>query len=137
MNPTFKITSRDAANLLEGLVNVNQAQHKRHMKNGGDPFAIIKAIQEKKLRYKKADPKEHWQTYQELVKITKDKLGSTGKIGADCEDLSAAVVAELRNAGIDARTYVYKARQGLYHVIVKTEKWGFLDPSVSAGMKKV
>jgi hypothetical protein len=137
MNPTFKISSRDASHLLEGLVRVNQAQHKRHIKKGGDPFAIIKAIQSGKLRYKKADPKEHWQSYEELLEISQDKMGRIKKDGADCEDLSAAVVAELRNAGIPARTYVYKARPGLYHVIVKTEKWGFMDPSISAGMKKV
>lgn len=132
MNPTFKINSVDAAHLLEGLVNVNQAQHRRLVKKGNDPFTVIKAIQDGKIVYKRSDPDEHWQTYKEMVEGAKK-----GSFGADCEDLSAAVVAELRNAGIDARTYVFKARPGLYHVIVKTEKWGFIDPSVSAGMKKV
>lgn len=137
MNPTFKISSRDAAHLLRGLVEVNLAQHKRHVKNGGDPFSVIKAIQNGKIRYKRADPREHWQSYNELLSIANDSMGAAKSRGADCEDLSAAVVAELRSAGIPARTYVYKARPGLFHVIVKTEKWGFLDPSVSAGMKKV
>ena len=132
MNPTFNISSRDAAHLLRGLVEVNKAQHARHIAKGGDPFAIIKAIQQKKLRYKKADPRETWISYNELLDIIKK-----GKGGADCEDLSAAVVAELLAAGIPARTYVYRARPGLFHVIVKTEEWGFLDPSVSAGMVKV
>ena len=156
MNPTFKISSRDAAHLLRGLVEVNKAQHERHIKNGGDPFSVIKAIQDGRIRYKRADPREHWQSYNELLEIADNSMGAVqgkrsavqgkrsavqGKRsavrGADCEDLASAVVAELNAAGIDARTYVYKARPGLYHVIVKTEKWGFLDPSVSAGMKKV
>lgn len=132
MNPKFKLNSTDASYLLEGLVRVNQAQHKRYTKKGEDPFAIIKAIQTGKIRYKRSDPEEHWITYKEMLEGSKK-----GTFGADCEDLSAAVVAELRNAGIDARTYVFKARPGLFHVIVKTERWGFLDPSVSAGMKKV
>jgi hypothetical protein len=132
MNPTFNISSRDASHLLRGLVEVNKAQHARYVKKGGDPFTIIKAIQQKRLRYRKADPREKWLSYNELLQLLKKK----GK-GADCEDLSAAVVAELQSAGIPARTYVYKARPGLFHVIVKTDKWGFLDPSVSAGMTKV
>ena len=132
MNPTFKISSRDAAHLLNGLVAVNVAQHQRHIDKGGDPFAVIKAIQKGDIRYKRADPREHWQSYAELLKIIR-----SGEGGADCEDLSAAVVAELQHAGIRARTYVYKARKGLYHVVVKTDRWGFLDPSVSAGMRKV
>lgn len=143
MNPKFDITPIDAANLLQGLVAVNQAQVKEHIKDGGDPFAILKAIQEGKLRYKRSDPDEHWLTHRELLEIIqspKNKIGATGKsvrVGADCEDLSAAVAAELREAGIEARTYVYKARPGLFHVIVRTKKWGDLDPSVSAGMRSV
>jgi len=129
MNPTFNISAEDASYLLEGLVAVNRAQHRRHIRNGGDPFHIIKSIQQGKLRYNRKDDKEHWKSYQELVEES--------KFGADCEDLSAAVVAELLNAGINARTYVYKAKPELYHVIVYTDEWGYLDPSVSAGMIKV
>ena len=129
MNPKFDISSRDAAYLLEGLVAVNRAHHRRHIANGGDPFAVLKMIQSGKLKYNAEDKKEHWKSYEELIE-------NPGK-GADCEDLSAAVVAELLNAGIQARTYVYKAKPQLFHVVVKTDIWGFLDPSVSAGMKKL
>jgi hypothetical protein len=52
----------------------------------------------------------------------------------DCEDLSSAVAAELTYNGIPARTYVYKSGGKLYHVVVKTDRWGLLDPSRAAGM---
>jgi len=138
MNPKFNIKPNHAVHLLQGLVAVNEAQLKEHIKDRGNPFTIIEAIQNGNLRYKRSDPEEHWQSYNELVELTKNKLSGTDKeVGADCEDLAAAVVAELKHAGIDARIYVYKARTGLYHVIVKTKKWGFLDPSLSAGMGTV
>lgn len=137
MNPTFKISSRDATHLLEGLVKVNRAQiDRRRAKGTYKPFHILKAIQSGKLKYRKADPTEHWQSYEELYSSVNDeKMSGTHKGGADCEDLSAAVVAELRTEGIPARTYVYKARPGLYHVVVYTKEWGLLDPSITAGMK--
>ena len=129
MNPKFDISSQDAAYLLEGLVAVDRAQHRRHIANGGNPFTVLRMIQSGKLRYNADDKKEHWKSYDELIESPEK--------GADCEDLSAAVVAELLNAGIQARTYVYQAKPELFHVIVKTDIWGFLDPSVSAGMKKL
>jgi hypothetical protein len=129
VNPKFDISSRDASYLLEGLVSVNRAQHRRHVASGGDPFAVLRLIQTGKLQYNRIDKKEHWKSYEELIANPGD--------GADCEDLSAAVVAELLNAGIQARTYVYKAKPKLFHVVVQTDRWGFLDPSVTAGMKKV
>tara|TARA_B100000963_G_C22455182_1_gene593009 strand:- start:84 stop:518 length:435 start_codon:yes stop_codon:yes gene_type:complete len=137
MNPTFKISSRDATHLLEGLVKVNQAQIQRRKKKGTyRPFFILRSIQNGDLRYKKADPIEHWKSYEELhSSVTDEKMAGTIKGGADCEDLSAAVVAEFREEGIPARTYVYHARPKLYHVIVHTDRWGLLDPSITAGMK--
>ena len=53
----------------------------------------------------------------------------------DCEDLASAVVAELVYNGIPARTYVYRSGGKLYHVVVKTDRWGLLDPSRAAGME--
>jgi len=139
MNPTFKISSTDATHLLEGLVKVNQAQIQRRKKKGiYKPFFLLKSIQEGKLKYKKADPSEHWKSYEELhSSVANEKMSGTERGGADCEDLSAAVVAEFREEGIPARTYVYHARPGLYHVIVSTKKWGLLDPSITAGMKSI
>ena len=139
MNPTFNISTRDATHLLEGLVKVNQAQIQRRKKKGTyKPFTILRSIQNGRLKYKKADPTEHWKSFEELhSSISNDKMSGTVKGGADCEDLSAAVVAEFREEGIPARTYVYFARPGLYHVIVETKKWGLLDPSITAGMKPI
>lgn len=137
MDPTFNISSRDASHLLQGLVAVNRAQIQRAKKKGlKEKFPIIKAIQEGRLKYKRQDKGEHWQTWDEMMdKANSDKFAGIVEYGADCEDLSSAVAAELLEAGINARTYVYKAKPGLFHVVVKTDKWGFLDPSVDAGMK--
>jgi len=137
MDPKFNITSRDASHLLQGLVAVNRAQIKRAKAKGmKEPFPIIKAIQEGRLRYKRQDKGEHWQTWDEMMKnANSQKLSRTIEYGADYGDLSSAVAAELLEAGIPARTYVYKSRPKLFHVVVLTKKWGFLDPSRDAGMK--
>ena len=137
MDPKFNITSRDASHLLQGLVAVNRAQIRRAKAKGmKEPFPIIKAIQEGRLKYKRLDKGEHWQTWKEMYdNANNDKLSGTIEGGADCEDLSSAVAAELLEAGIPARTYVYKSKPKLFHVVVLTEKWGFLDPSRDAGMK--
>jgi len=137
MDPKFNITSRDASHLLQGLVAVNRAQIKRAKAKGmKEPFPIIKAIQEGRLRYKRQDKGEHWQTWDEMMKnANSPKFAGTIEYGADCEDLSSAVAAELLEAGIPARTYVYKSRPKLFHVVVLTKKLGFLDPSRDAGMK--
>lgn len=137
MDPKFNIPSKDASHLLAGLVAVNEAQLRRRFSTGklDDPFFITRAIQNGTLRYKRADPSEHWMTWEELYRnVSNEKLSGTIAGGADCEDLAAAVVAELRFGGIPARTYVYKARPKLFHVVVYTDKWGFLDPSRAAGM---
>jgi hypothetical protein len=136
MDPKFNISSVDAAHLLQGLVAVNRAQIQRARKSGmKDRFPIIKAIQNGDLKYKRIDKGEHWQTWEEMMKSTGNP-NTKGRIefGADCEDLSSAVVAELLEAGIPARIYVYKAGGRLFHVVVKTDHWGFLDPSRDAGM---
>ena len=137
MDPKFNISSTDASHLLQGLVAVNRAQIKRAKAKGlKEPFPIIKAIQQGRLKYKRADKGEHWQTWEEMMKnVSNPKFAGTIQHGADCEDLSSAVAAELLEAGIPARTYVYKAKPKLFHVVVKTSHWGFLDPSVDAGMK--
>jgi hypothetical protein len=136
ISPSFKLRTDDAANLLDGLVSVNLAQISRSGLPKGK-FPVIEAIQSDRIRYKRADPNEHWQTWNELV-----GPAYGGRVGrGDCEDLSAAVVAELAYNGIPARTYVYKSGGKLYHVVVKADKWatktnplGLLDPSRAAGM---
>ena len=131
MNPELDISTQDAANLLPGIVNVNLKQIRRRF--GGtvpNEFPILRGIQSGKVRYKRFDPTEKWQTWNNLMA----QMDSRGGAEGDCEDLSSAVAAELLDAGIKARTYVYKSGPRLYHVVVKTERWGLLDPSRAAGM---
>ncbi len=130
ISPSFSLRTDDAANLLDGLVSVNLAQIDR-AKIGKAPFPVLEAIQAGRIRYRRADPNEHWQTWQELIQ----PVLSGGQGYGDCEDLSAAVAAELTYNGIPARTYVYKSGGKLYHVVVKTKRWGLLDPSRAAGME--
>ena len=137
MDPKFNISSTDASHLLQGLVAVNRAQIRRAKAKGmKENFPIIRAIQEGRLKYKRLDKGEHWQTWDEMMKkANSPKFAGIVAYGADCEDFSSAVTAELLEAGIPARTYVYKSKPKLFHVVVLTDKWGFLDPSRDAGMK--
>ena len=130
ISPSFRLRTDDAANLLDGLVSVNLAQIDRARLPKGR-YPVIEAIQAGRLRYRRADPNEHWQTWQELTQ----PIFNGGRGYGDCEDLSAAVAAELTYNGIPARTYVYKSGGKLYHVVVKTKRWGLLDPSRAAGME--
>ena len=129
MNPKFDLRTQEAANLLDGLVSVNLAQMDKKFGGVKGNFPVIKAIQEGRLRYRRADPQEHWKSWREIMG------GVASGEGADCEDLSSAVTAELLYNGIPARTYVYQAAPKLYHVVVSTPRWGYLDPSRAAGME--
>jgi hypothetical protein len=64
--------------------------------------------------------------------------------GADCEDLAAWRIAELRNQGFNARPS-WRPRQlvgpdgepfTLYHIRVFIPGWGFEDPSKRLGMRR-
>lgn len=110
--------------MLDGLVSVGLAQIDT-ARIGQGTFPVISGIQAGQIRYRRADPLEHWKTWREVLE--------TGH--GDCEDLSSAVAAELAYNGIPARTYVYKSGPKLYHVVVKTDRWGLLDPSRAAGME--
>ena len=129
MNPKFALRTPEAANLLDGLVSVNLAQMDKAFGGEKGHFPVIRAIQNGTLRYRRADPEEHWKSWREVMS------GASQGVGADCEDLSSAVAAELLYNGIPARTYVYQAGPKLYHVVVSTPKWGYLDPSRAAGME--
>lgn len=93
-------------------------------------FPILRGLQDKTVRYERSDPEEEWKTWAQLT----GELRAKGRATGDCEDLASAVAGELRFAGIPARTYVYKSGPSLYHVVVKTDRWGILDPSVAGGM---
>ena len=148
IRPLINVTPTEAAHLLEGLVSVNVHQISQtagaSLAGAGARgyFPILRGIQatEKALRegkplprgavrYDPYDPDEWWQTHSELLGQIKAKGFATG----DCEDLSSAVVAELRYAGLPAKTYVYQSGPGLFHVVAQTP-WGVLDPSLAAGM---
>ena len=121
----FNVTPDDASTLLWGLVMVNLDQMKRWYTSCGSIPSVIHAINHGTIVYNRRDPLEHWQTVNELL--------VSG--GGDCEDLSAAVCAELILMGYDARPYPYKTNQwGLHHVVVESSPFGFLDPSIAGGM---
>lgn len=130
VSPYFSLTPDEAANLLDGLVSVGLAQLSRASVPKGQ-YPVIEGIQAGRIRYRRRDPREHWQSWRE---VTQSMFGGEIAYG-DCEDLSAAVAAELGYNGIPARTYVYKSGPKLYHVVVKTDRWGLIDPSRDAGME--
>jgi hypothetical protein len=132
INPTFKITPVEAAHLLKGLIAIDESQITK-AQLPPKSFPVIRGIQTGRIRYRRSDPTEHWQTWRELT----DKMRSQPVVGADCEDLASAVVAELRHANIRSRVYVYKSAAHVYHVVVSTQRWGFLDPSRAAGMEGI
>jgi hypothetical protein len=130
ISPRFKLGTEEAANLLDGLVSVGISQiHKAKIPKGVYP--ILSGVQSGRVRYERYDPDEHWQSWREL----RQQLERSGRARGDCEDLSAAIVAELTVNGIEARTYTYNSAPGLYHVVVWTRRWGLLDPSRAAGME--
>ena len=131
MSPTFKLQTPEAANLLDGLVSVNLGQMDKSSFGARGRFPILRGIQMGSVRYERADPDEHWKSWRELM----EEMQRTGTARGDCEDLSSSVAAEMIFNGIPARTYVYKSGSRLYHVVVKTDRWGLLDPSRAAGME--
>jgi hypothetical protein len=131
ISPYIRLETHEAANMLDGLVSVGLSQIAKSKYKSKGNYPIIRAIQEGRLRYRRADPREHWQSWGEMM----GKLDSMGRATGDCEDLSSAVAAELVYNGIPARTYVYRSGGRLFHVVVKTDRWGLLDPSRAAGME--
>jgi len=133
ISPYFELTTEEAAHLLQGLVavDVSQIQKRFGGYHGDAAFPILRGIQTGRVRYERADPLEHWQSWREIV----EQMDGGGIALGDCEDLSAAVVGELLFGGISARPYVYQSGPKLYHVVVQTPRWGFLDPSRAAGME--
>jgi len=136
IRPTINVSAPEAAHLLEGLVSVNlyqmgQAVGPSMGAGARGAFPILNGIQNGTVRYDRFDPQEEWKTWAQLM----GELRKSGRATGDCEDLSSAVAAEFRFAGIPASTYVYKSGPSLYHVVVKTDKWGLLDPSRASGME--
>lgn len=127
IRPTFgPLSLEEGSLLLQGVyaMNVYQLSHGQR----GILGALVPGSAgpgRRRLRYIRRDPLERWQNIREIWKFG----------GGDCEDLAAAVAAELTVMGIPARPVVYRVRPGLAHVVVQQLRDGkLLDPSKIGGM---
>lgn len=110
IHPYFNLTGDEAKGLLFGLLKVDEQQLKD---NPGYP-SMRQMILEGKVKYRLADPNEHWQSYREMV----ENVEKFGVAYADCEDLAPAVAAEDRvRYGVMSEPFAYKPSAGLYHVV--------------------
>lgn len=131
VRPTLELGAQDAQALLFGLMLVNMQQMSRA---GPNRPSVIKLIHQRKLKYSRVDPLEEWQTYDQM-------LAGVAKKGfefADCEDLATVAAAEMRLGGPwydpGAEPMVYRVNPKLSHVIIKSPRFGLIDPSINAGM---
>lgn len=117
---------REAEAALLGLVAVNLQQ----LRGGIRPIShLLKPDRRgrRRIRYIRLDPGEEWLSLRDI----------RAKRGGDCEDLAAAVAAELIAGGIPARPIIRKVRPGLWHAMVLREDTGaILDPSRTGGMNE-
>lgn len=126
--PRFgRLSLPEADALLLGLhaANVYQLRH------GVPPVSAAlhaDAFGRRLLRYIRRDPREHWRTIREIW--------AAG--GGDCEDLAAAVSAELAVQGVAAVPRIMWVRPGLAHGVVQVLAGPLagrlLDPSKTGGM---
>ena len=167
MKLKMDVSPREAVYLLAALTQIDQFQVRQDVGQRRDPLAVLHGLQSGRIRYKLADPDEHWKTRREILR---DGDG-------DCEDLASTVAAELNETmyaggfgfNIDpaaapllprppgpvndpwpawgacpassfgavpeqAVPVAYKAKDGLFHVVVWAPGFGYLDPSVAGGM---
>lgn len=152
---------REAVHFLAGLMEVDRTQVRADLEAGRPALAVTCGLLAGRIRYERRDPNEQWLTRNQVLQ---------GRQG-DCEDLAAAVAAELHEAyfangwmGASTKpiptlprppsspdswlsTYsdethygpqpvVYKARPGLFHVVVQVPGIGLVDPSVAGGMRR-
>lgn len=108
----------DLQQLQEGVPPISAALHPGSGVGGSG----------RRLVYERRDPRERWQTVRDIWESG----------GGDCEDLAAAVAAELTLRGDPARPVIYKVRDGLAHAVVQRLSTGeLLDPSRTGGMGEV
>jgi hypothetical protein len=116
--------------LQGGLVGLNRYQL-RVM--GVQP--VSRALHEGRVVYDRRDPTEHWRSIREIWEAGDGISGPAGVGRGDCEDLAAALAAELAEAGYPAEVVIAPVRPGLSHAIVKVIATGELfDPSRTGGM---
>lgn len=106
---------------MSGLVQLDVVQ----IRAGVPP--ISPALNSGRLRYIRRDPDEHWLTLREIWE----------RGGGDCEDLAAALAAELIAVhGRPARVVLKRMGPGLIHAVTEDTKSGLLlDPSITGGME--
>jgi hypothetical protein len=126
-----KLTIGEAQAFLQGgLVGLNRYQL-RVM--GVQP--ISRALHEGRVVYDRRDPDEHWRSIREIWEAGDGISGPVGVGRGDCEDLAAALAAELTEAGFPAEVVIAPVRPGLSHAIVRVIASGeLLDPSRTGGM---
>lgn len=126
--PTFgRLRLGEAAELLQGLVRINVRQLREGEQPVSPALQLGSAPWGRRIRYERADPGERWQTIRDLW--------ASG--WGDCEDLAAAVAAEMTVGGLPARVVLYRARPGLAHAVVQDALGRLHDPSRWAGMGEV
>lgn len=110
VSPLFQLTGQEAKGLLFGLLEVDKFQLAQHP----EWPSIREAVRAGKVRYREYDPREHWQSYREIV----EQLQANGEAFGDCEDLATAVAAEDQvRYGVDSLPYAYSPKEGLFHVV--------------------
>lgn len=120
LTPRFgALTLAEAQALLSGLQAVDQVQLAQ-----GWPSVSL-GLQTGRLRYLRRDPNEHWRNVREIWRFG----------GGDCEDLAAAVAAELIMQGVPARAVIQRVRPGLAHALVRLPDRRIIDPSRTGGMR--
>jgi hypothetical protein len=126
-----RLTVGEAQAFLQGgLVGLNRYQL-RVM--GVQP--VSRALHEGRVVYDRRDPTEHWRSIREIWEAGDGISGPAGVGRGDCEDLAAALAAELTEAGYPAEVVIAPVRPGLSHAIVKVIATGELfDPSRTGGM---
>lgn len=117
----------EVGDLLSGLVR----QNVRQLREGERP--ISEALRpdvsgRRRLSYIRRDDDESWWSIRDLWR----------RGGGDCEDLAAALAAELRVFhGLKAHVHLYRVRAGLWHAVVRVlvnGQWKKMDPSRWGGM---
>lgn len=129
IRPLLELGVDDASAMLTGLVAVDVRQMQRA---GPNRPRVRDWIEAGELRYSRRDPREHWQSYDQIRR----EIEAHGYAYADCEDLASMAAAEYRVDGIDpaATIHVYKTAPRVSHVVVRRGTGQLEDPSVAAGM---
>jgi hypothetical protein len=126
-----RLSVPEAQALIQGgLVGLNRYQ----LRVMGVP-PISQALHEGRVVYDKRDDDEHWMSIREIWEAGDGIRGPRGVGRGDCEDLAAALAAELCEAGEPAEVVIVKVRPGLSHAVVRVIRTGeLMDPSKTGGM---